>query len=73
MAAMNWGFPNIRGTILGDPYNKDYDILGSILGPLYEETTNCAWCISDLKETSGEIRGPVTGGTVIRSIMCWGV
>ena len=26
-----WGFPKIRGTI-GDPQNKDYSILGSILG-----------------------------------------
>ena len=29
-----WGFPKIRGTILGGPYNKDYSIWGSILGPL---------------------------------------
>ena len=28
------GFPMIRGTIfLGGPHNKDYSILGSILGP----------------------------------------
>ena len=25
-----WGFPKIRGTILGGPHNKDYNILGSI-------------------------------------------
>ena len=27
-----WGFPKIRGTLSGGPYNKDYSILGSILG-----------------------------------------
>ena len=26
-----WGFPKIRGTFLGGPHNKNYDILGSIL------------------------------------------
>ena len=26
------GFPKIRGTVFGDPYNKDYNILGSMLG-----------------------------------------
>ena len=25
------GFPKIRGSLLGNPYNKDYSILGSIL------------------------------------------
>ena len=30
-----WGFPKIRGTILGGYYNKDYSILGSILGSPY--------------------------------------
>ena len=30
-----WGFPKITGTILGGPYNKDYSILGSILGSPY--------------------------------------
>ena len=30
-----WGFPKIRGTLFGDPYNKDYNILGSILGSPY--------------------------------------
>ena len=30
-----WGFPKIRGTILGGPYNKDHSILGSILGSPY--------------------------------------
>ena len=29
-----WGFPKIRGTFLGSPNNKDYSILGSILGYL---------------------------------------
>ena len=29
-----WGFPKIRGTFLGSPKNKDYSILGSILGYL---------------------------------------
>ena len=28
-----WGFPKIRGTILGGPNNKDYSIWGFILGP----------------------------------------
>ena len=28
----NLGFPKIRGTFFGCPYNKDYSILGSILG-----------------------------------------
>ena len=27
-----WGFPEIRGTLFGGPYNKDYNIFGSILG-----------------------------------------
>ena len=27
-----WGFPKIRGTLFGVPYNGDYSILGSILG-----------------------------------------
>ena len=31
----SWGFPKIRGTILGGPNNKDYSILGSILGSTY--------------------------------------
>ena len=26
------GFPKIRGYLFGDPYNKDYSILGSIMG-----------------------------------------
>ena len=30
-----WGFPKIRGTLLGGPYNQDYSILGSILGSPY--------------------------------------
>ena len=25
---MNWGFPKIRGTSLGGPYNKDYKYIG---------------------------------------------
>ena len=27
-----WEFPKITGTFLGGPHNKDYTILGSILG-----------------------------------------
>ena len=27
-----WGFPKVRGTFFGGPHNKDYSILGSILG-----------------------------------------
>ena len=30
-----WGFPKIRGTFLGLPYNKDYSIPGSTLGSPY--------------------------------------
>ena len=30
-----WGFPKIRGTILGGSDNKDYSILGSMLGSHY--------------------------------------
>ena len=30
-----WGFPKIRGTLFGGPYNKGYSILGSILGSPY--------------------------------------
>ena len=30
-----WGLPKIRGTVLGGPHNKDYSILGSILGSPY--------------------------------------
>ena len=29
------GFPEIRGTFLGGPNNKDYRVLGSILGSPY--------------------------------------
>ena len=32
LGSTNWGFPQIRGIILGGPNNKDYTILGSILG-----------------------------------------
>ena len=32
---MVWGFPKIRGTFLEGPNNKDYSILGSILGSPY--------------------------------------
>ena len=37
---MFWGlgFPKIRGTFFGGPYNEDYSILGSILGyPNFEK------------------------------------
>ena len=34
-----WGFPKIRGTPFGGPYDKDYRVLGSILGSQYWETT----------------------------------
>ena len=27
-----WGFPKIRGYLFWDPYDKDYSILGAILG-----------------------------------------
>ena len=27
-----WGFPKIKSTIIGGHHNKDYSILGSILG-----------------------------------------
>ena len=27
-----WDFPQIRGYLIGDPHNKGYSILGSILG-----------------------------------------
>ena len=30
-----WGFPKIRGVLFRGPHNKDYSILGSILGSLY--------------------------------------
>ena len=30
-----WGFPKISGTLFGGPHNKDYSILGSILGSPY--------------------------------------
>ena len=29
---LKWGVPKIGGTFFGGPYNKDYSILGSILG-----------------------------------------
>ena len=29
------GFPKIRGTFFGGPHNKDYSILGSLLGSPY--------------------------------------
>ena len=33
--ALIWEFPKIRGSNLGGPHNKDYSILGSILGSPY--------------------------------------
>ena len=37
---VHWGFPGIRGTIFGGPYNKDYSNLGIYTGvPLFWETT----------------------------------
>ena len=30
-----WGFPEIRGTLFGGPYSKDYSMLGYILGSPY--------------------------------------
>ena len=42
-----WGFPKIRGTLLGGLYNKDYSMLGSLLGSLYfgklPNPTTFAW------------------------------
>ena len=32
VAWSSWGFPKLRGTLFGGPHNKDYSILGSILG-----------------------------------------
>ena len=32
---LTWGFPNIMGTLFGGPHNKDFSILGSILGYPY--------------------------------------
>ena len=34
-AMITKGFPKIRSTLLGGPYNKDYSLLGSILGSPY--------------------------------------
>ena len=34
-----WGFPKIRGTLFGSPYNKDYSIGVYIGVPLIRETT----------------------------------
>ena len=31
----NGGFPKLGGTLFGGPHNKDYSILGSILGSPY--------------------------------------
>ena len=45
-----WGFPIIRGTLSGGPYNKDCSILGVYIGvPLFWETTvlfrrPCVFC-----------------------------
>ena len=36
-----WGFPMIRGEILGGPHNKDYSILESILGSPYSGKLPC--------------------------------
>ena len=32
LCSQNGGFPKIRGTCLGGPYNKDYNIMRFILG-----------------------------------------
>ena len=37
-----WGFPKIRGTFFGGPHNKDYNILGSILGSTYFGKLPCS-------------------------------
>ena len=40
MAIMIWRFPKIKGTFLGDAYNKNYSILGVYIGvPSFWETT----------------------------------
>ena len=31
-----WGFPKVRGALIGVPHNKDYSKLGSILGSPYK-------------------------------------
>ena len=36
-----WGFPKIRGYLFGDPHNKDYTILRSILGSPYVGKLPC--------------------------------
>ena len=36
-----WGFPKIRGTLLGGPHIKDYSILGFIMGSPYFGKVPC--------------------------------
>ena len=47
-----WEFPKIRGALFGDPYNKDYSILGSILGSPYFGKLPCS-CGRSLVSSSG--------------------
>ena len=35
VVGVTWGFPKIRGTFFGGPYNTDYSISGSIWGSPY--------------------------------------
>ena len=57
-----WGFPKIRGTFFGGSHNKDYSILGSILGSPYFGKLPCrfGWDIKPLK--SFHLRGPNLAG-----------
>ena len=32
MPGVYGGFPTLRGTFFGGPYNRDYNLLGSLLG-----------------------------------------
>ena len=63
-----WEFPKIRGTFSEGPYNKDYSILGSILGSPYSGKLPYIWtkpifykhfgmCLDLFKDTTCETQG----------------
>ena len=51
-----WGFIKIRGTLFRGPYNKDYSILGSILGFPYFGKLPC-WGVLTLGAFDSELWG----------------
>ena len=76
-----WGFPKIRGPLLGSPYHKSPTILGSIVGPLIFGISHLllggGWCLISEARTTWEphhmwlcvamIPNPELGPILVRS------